>query len=97
LHPPLYDRDVFAFLPYQVNSTRFVIRYFVMTRDIRKPLAGEAFDVAVRGFHGRITCRVVDILSGKTVPVQSRVQKDGTVVLHLLATDSPRFLIVQER
>jgi hypothetical protein len=26
-HPNLYDRDVFAFLPFQVNAKRFVIPY----------------------------------------------------------------------
>jgi hypothetical protein len=96
-HPSLYGRDVFAFLPYQVNSTRFVIPYYVMTRDVRKPLAPELFDVIVRGFHGRVGCQVVDILSGKSVPVQSRAQRDGSIQFHLSATDSPRFLIVQER
>ncbi|MDQ2799599.1 MAG: hypothetical protein M3Y13_08160, partial [Armatimonadota bacterium] len=33
-HPPLYDRDVFAFLPFQVNARTFVIPYYVMTRDV---------------------------------------------------------------
>src|SRR5512132_2564002 len=30
-HPPLYNRDVLAFLPFQVTSNRFVIPVYVMT------------------------------------------------------------------
>lgn len=27
-HPPLYDREVFAFLPHQVNARKFVVAYY---------------------------------------------------------------------
>jgi hypothetical protein len=33
-HPPLYDRDVLAVLPFQSAPTRFVIPVYVMTRDL---------------------------------------------------------------
>jgi hypothetical protein len=33
-HPPLYDRDVLAVLPFQSSPTRFVIPVYVMTRDL---------------------------------------------------------------
>jgi hypothetical protein len=33
-HPPLYDRDVLAVLPFQSSPTRFVIPFYVMTRDL---------------------------------------------------------------
>jgi hypothetical protein len=33
-HPPLYDRDVLAVLPFQTSPTRFVIPVYVMTRDL---------------------------------------------------------------
>ena len=42
-HPTLYNRDVLALLPFQVSRRRFVIPYYVMTRDIRKELAPEEY------------------------------------------------------
>ncbi|MGH2872917.1 MAG: hypothetical protein ACRDL5_10720, partial [Solirubrobacteraceae bacterium] len=33
-YPPLYNRDVVAFLPFQTNSNLFVIPVYLMTRDI---------------------------------------------------------------
>ena len=33
-HPDLYDRDVLAVFPYQSSPTRFVIPFYVMTRDL---------------------------------------------------------------
>jgi hypothetical protein len=33
-HPPLYDRDALAVLPFQSSPTRFVIPIYVMTRDL---------------------------------------------------------------
>ena len=33
-HPPLYNRDVLAFLPFQVTADRYVVAAYVMTRDI---------------------------------------------------------------
>jgi hypothetical protein len=33
-HPPLYDRDVLAVLPFQASPGRFVIPVYVMTRDM---------------------------------------------------------------
>jgi hypothetical protein len=33
-HPPLYDRDVLAVLPFQASPSRFVIPVYVMTRDM---------------------------------------------------------------
>ncbi len=34
--PPLYNRDVLAFLPFQVSDDRFVASVYVMTRDLTK-------------------------------------------------------------
>ena len=64
-HPPLYDRDVFAFLPFQVNARTFVIPYYVMTRDVthvynpaatgghQYDMPAENFTLTIGGLHGR--------------------------------------------
>lgn len=33
-HPTVYNRDVFAFFPYQADERTFLIPYYVMTRDV---------------------------------------------------------------
>jgi len=35
-HPPLYNRDVVAFFPFQVDNNKFVVPAYVMTRNIAK-------------------------------------------------------------
>ncbi len=42
-HPSLYNRELFTFLPYQVNAKRFVIPYYVMTRDIANSCPGALY------------------------------------------------------
>jgi len=56
-HPPLYDRDVLAVLPFQSSPTRFVIPVYVMTRDLLtlyEPLAPDSdvhrFDLPAERF-----------------------------------------------
>jgi hypothetical protein len=40
---------MFAFLPFQVNARRFVIPFYVITRDINRDLPGELFTVTIKG------------------------------------------------
>jgi hypothetical protein len=56
-HPPLYDRDVLAVLPFQSSPARFVIPVYVMTRDLLtlyEPLAPDTdihrFDLPAERF-----------------------------------------------
>ena len=58
-HPNLYDREVLAILPFQSNQNRFVIPYYVMTRNLLPALSPEAFDITLRGINTatvRIQC-----------------------------------------
>ena len=95
--PPLYDRDVFAFLPYQVNARKFVIPYYAMTRDIRRDLAPENFTVTVKGLAGpsaKITAYDPLLDQRKKVKV---ISADGDMVkLELATTDYPVLLEVEE-
>jgi hypothetical protein len=95
-HPPLYDREVFAFLPFQANARRFVIAYYVMTRDVRKPFAPERFTVTVSGLKGKgARFAAYDPINGAAVPVKASV-RGGKVELTLRAADYPYLLIVNE-
>ena len=96
-HPNLYDRDVFAFLPYQVNAKRFVIPYYVMTRDVMKDLAMEQFTVQIAGVNGRgASITAYDPILNKDIPVVVNSQESNNLSLKLNTTDYPRLLIIQE-
>jgi hypothetical protein len=96
-HPPGYDREVFQFLPYQVNAHRFVIPFYVMTRNIAQPLTPEAFTIDVSGINGvGATFTVFDPLNNTTVPLTVNSSAANEVNLSLTAADYPYLLIVQE-
>ena len=96
-HPNLYNRDVFAFLPYQVNAKRFVIPYYVMTRDIMKDLNPEKFTVEIKGVKGsNASVTAYDPINDKTVPVTVKKKGADSLSLELTATDYPYLLTIQE-
>jgi len=96
-HPTLYDRDVFTFLPFQVNAHRFVIPYYVMTRDVLAPFKPEQFTVRIAGVHSaHAALTAYDPIKNVAVPVQV-VQRDGAgLTVTLTAADYPYLLTVQE-
>lgn len=96
-HPNLFDRDVFTFLPYQVNSKRFVIPYYVMTRDVRKDMVPEEFTVQISGISGnKAAVSVYDPINDRKVSVKIIVRTPKALKLTLKASDYPYLLIVQE-
>ena len=109
--PPLHDRDVFAFFPFQVNASRFVIPVYVMTRNVAKiyrtdfppsdprrfDLPPETYRMAIGGVDGRsVAVSALDPLTGEKVPVQVVSGSPDQVVVQMGVTDSPRLLTVQE-
>lgn len=96
-HPPLYNRDVFAWLPYQVNARRFVVAYYVMTRDVTKPLPPEEYVVRIGGVHAAgCSVSAYDPVLNRAVAVQHARKRDGTLELRLTATDYPYLLQIEE-
>ncbi|MHB0999164.1 MAG: hypothetical protein ACYC27_07950 [Armatimonadota bacterium] len=96
-HPDLKDRDVFAFLPYQVNDKRFVVPYYVMTRDIRKELAPEEFTIQVSGVKGnKAKVSVYDPINNQKVPAKVNIRGANRLSITLTATDYPYLLIIDE-
>ncbi len=96
-HPDLYDRDVFVFLPFQANRNRFVIPYYVMTRDITKDLAPEAFSIQIRGIDGRrATVATYDPLADRDVSLAVESMSADELTLVVQACDYPYLLIIEE-
>lgn len=97
-HPDLYDRDVLAILPYQVNARRFVIPYYVMTRDVKTTLTPEAFTVTLGGLHSvGALFSAYDPINDTRLPVQVNSRGLDRVTLTLTAADYPYLLTVQEK
>jgi hypothetical protein len=96
-HPPLYDRDVLAILPFQVNARRFVIPYYVVTRDVLRTLPPEDFTVTITGLHGTgAAVTAYDPLQDTAVTANVVAASPSSLTVRLLASDSPYLLIVQE-
>ena len=96
-HPPGYDREAFAFLPYQVNAHRFIIPYYVMTRNIAQPLIPESFEIEFTGIHTKgATMSVYDPLNDVSVPLTVDSAGDD-LRLSLTAADYPYLLIIDEK
>jgi hypothetical protein len=110
-HPPLFDRDVVAVLPFQASSTRYVIPAYVMTRDMADPHRDDPGDVArfdlpaadfkltigglADGARPRVTA--TDPLTGTDVKASITGWSGGRLEVELPLTDYPRLLTVDLR
>jgi hypothetical protein len=96
--PPLYNREVLTVLPYQVNKKRFVIAYYVMTRDVRQNLEPEEYTLELNGLNAvAAQVSVYDPFMDASVPLKLHALEGNKLVVSLSATDYPRFLVVEER
>lgn len=95
-HPPLYNREVLAILPYQVNARKFVIAYYVMTRDVMKDLPPEQYTVTLSGVKAAAKVRAYDPIRDRDVPVKVNRRGEQTLELGLTAADYPYLLVVEE-
>lgn len=92
-HPPLYNRDVLAFLPFQKTDDRFVVPVYVMTRDLAKQLSPERYRLEIKGLEAeKAKATATDPLTGRSSPVRVLSRSGDRVVVELEATDSPRLL-----
>jgi hypothetical protein len=110
-HPPLYDRDVLAFFPFQLRRGRYVAAVYVMTRNLAKvqrrgaladphryDLRPERFRLRIGGFRSsRVRASATDPLTGASVRVRVRRLGRGRIELSMPVTDSPRMLQLRER
>jgi hypothetical protein len=94
--PPLLDRDVFAFLPFQVNARKFVTAFYVMTRDIKRDLPAEKFALTIRGLDPRAHFSVYDPILDRRQKIRGLSGHGGAVIIELSARDYPALLEVEE-
>jgi hypothetical protein len=110
-YPPLYDRDMLAFLPFQADTNRFVVPVYVMTTDLSKvylpgapagtpgrmDLPDEKFELTVGGVDGPNTkVSYTDPITGATVAATITNHTATTVTIQVAATDYPRLLTITD-
>ena len=96
--PPLYNREVVTILPYQVNKKRFVIGYYVMTRDVRQAFEPEEYTLELGGLDPvEASLSAYDPFTNALVPMKLHTLEPNKLVVSLPTTDYPRFLVVEER
>jgi hypothetical protein len=107
-HPPLYDRDVVGFFPYQVSNDRIVIPTYVMTRNMlqtyhpklassdpaRYDMPPASFRLTITGTAGLRSVSAYDPLDGRTTAVKVVARSGNRLVVDMALTDSPRLLIL---
>jgi hypothetical protein len=110
-HPPLYNRDVVAFFPFQADSNRFVAPVYVMTRNMsqiynptapqtdatRYDLPPETYRLTIGGLHtSTLTASMTDPMTGASIPAQVVSTSGDTAVVQVPLTDYPRLLVLQD-
>ena len=94
---PLYNRDVLAFLPFQVDDNRFVASVYVMTRDISAELAAAPYRLTVSNLRGDdVQASAYDPLTDQEVPVQVVSRSADRAVIEMPVSDSPRLLTLED-
>lgn len=94
-HPPLWQRDAFAFLPFQVNAGKFVVAVYAMTYDATRPFPEQTYRLKIGGLPGGSTSvSLYDPAQDKRVDVKVLASSPGTVELQCPITDSPRLLTI---
>jgi hypothetical protein len=109
--PPLYNRDVTAFLPFQTDDHKFVVPVYVMTRDMatlyrpaaaasdvtRYDLPPESYRFTIGGVNAAaLQATATDPMTGQSVPVTVVSRSESTAVVQMNLTDYPRLLVLQD-
>lgn len=96
-HPPLRNRDVLAFFPFQAADGKFVAPAYVMTRDLSRPLPPERYRLTIGGVHGTgARVSLFDPLTGQNIPVRVLGATARQIRVDVPLTDSPRLLTITE-
>jgi len=110
-HPSVHNRDIFAFLPFQVDDRTFAIPYYVMTRDVmqawrpelpaqdlaRYDMPPEQFILDISNVRGAgAKVSAYDPLHDTPVPVEVLGGTGSTLRVRVTAADYPYVLRIAE-
>ncbi len=107
--PPLHNRDVLAFLPFQIDESSFAIPIYVMTRNVVKnyrpgstaptrfDMPAEPYGLTIGGIDGEhASVSATDPLTGESVPVEVLSRAADQIEVKMQVTDSPRTLVIED-
>jgi hypothetical protein len=92
-HPPLTHRDVFVALPFQLDSKRHLVAFYIMTRDARKTIAPERYRLRISGAKGT-TVSATDPHEDRTVKVEIDAATAEYIEVTVPAVEHPRLLTI---
>lgn len=110
-YPPLYNRDMIGFFPFQVNAHKWVIPTYVMTLDLatlynksasasdvtRADLPQEVYRFTLSGVNpATASASATDPLTGSSVPVKITGRGSNSISLEIPLTDYPRMLTLTD-
>ncbi len=111
-HPNRWNRDNFAFMPFQLSANQFVIPYYVATLDVghvwdktkpamdpvRYDMPEQDFDVTIGNIRGiGATVSGYDLLTNTETPVQIMASTENSLTVRLKTVDYPRVLRINEK
>jgi hypothetical protein len=96
-HPPLWQREAFAVLPFQVDERSFVIAYYAMTNDITKPFPAQTYRVKIGGLPSEAEVSDYDPILNESLPVKIVDSTPTAITVELPVTDYPRLLSLKSR
>jgi hypothetical protein len=97
-HPPLWQRQAFAVLPFQVDDHRFVIAAYAMTYDATKRFEPQRYRLTLGGFPGRPeSVSLYDPMTDAKPPLNVQSTNRDSVTVEFAATDMPQLVTIVTR
>ncbi|MDO9713363.1 hypothetical protein [Paracraurococcus lichenis] len=95
--PPLRASDCLTVLPFQSSTHRFVLAYYIMTRDIRTKLPPQQMRLRITGLAGiSVAVTATDPIGGGSPHLAVLDRSVDGIVLSVMVTDTPCLLILNE-
>jgi hypothetical protein len=110
-HPDRYHRDDFAVLPFAMDQNRYVVAYYVVTRNMLHPwqpqydpldirrysMPAQRFDLTLGNVCGKdVKVSAYDPVNNNSVPVKLLETDESRLTVALESVDYPRLLIIEE-
>jgi len=98
-YPTLFDQECLAILPYQINSSKFILPYYVMTRNVAQnfTFTPENFTFTLNGVNGiGATVTAYDPYNNTSVPITTSGATTTSITVTSNASDYPYLLTINE-
>ncbi|MCM8767834.1 MAG: PA14 domain-containing protein [Candidatus Omnitrophica bacterium] len=95
--PELYYRDMFVFLPFQVNRNKFIFGVYVMSYDITNPPPPMKFRLNIKNINGKdANIKYYDPIIDKEEKIEIIEKEKNSVEVEIEAVEYPRLIIIEE-